>query len=874
MTISHIDPEYQASAIEPNVQQDWEARKVFKVADTCEGKHRYILSMFPYPSGRLHMGHVRNYTIGDVISRFHRLKGETVLQPMGWDAFGLPAENAAIAHQVAPAKWTFENIAYMRDQLKKLGLSVDWDREFATCTPEYYHWEQWLFVQLYKKGLIYRKLSTVNWDPVDQTVLANEQVENGRGWRSGALVEKRDIPMYYFRITDYAQELLDDLDTLKEGWPQQVLTMQRNWIGRSQGMEITFPSANPELYADDLTVYTTRGDTLMGVTYVAVAAEHPMALQAAENNPTLKAFIEECRMGSVAEADLAVAEKKGMATGLFVKHPVTGEAVPVWIANYVLMSYGSGAVMAVPAHDERDFEFANKFGLNIKQVIDAKGADDAEFSSTQWQEWYGSKEGTLVNSAEFDGLTFQAAFDALIAKLEPQQLANTKVQFRLRDWGVSRQRYWGCPIPMINCETCGQVPVPEEQLPVILPTDVVPDGSGNPLNKMPEFYQTSCPCCGADARRETDTLDTFVESSWYYARYASPDFKGGLVKPEAAQSWLPVNQYIGGVEHAILHLLYARFFHKLMRDEGVVQGNEPFANLLTQGMVLADTFYREAESGKKTWFNPADIILEKDDKGRVLSAKYSGDGQEVVVGGQEKMSKSKNNGIDPQAIIEQYGADTARVFMMFAAPPDQSLEWSDAGVEGAHRFLKRVWRLATGFLEKGHAAATIDMSNVSKPAQDLRRKTHETIQKVGDDIERRHAFNTAIAAQMELLNSINKFEAQDDNDVAVERDAIVTLLTLLAPFAPHLSQTLLAEFGIELTSALFPSVDTSALTRNTQTIVVQVNGKLRGKLEVPVDISKDDILAQAKALPEVQQFLIGPTKKEIVIPNKLVNLVV
>ncbi|WP_218696999.1 leucine--tRNA ligase [Acinetobacter harbinensis] len=874
MTISHIDPEYQASAIEPNVQQDWEARKVFKVADTCEGKHRYILSMFPYPSGRLHMGHVRNYTIGDVISRFHRLKGETVLQPMGWDAFGLPAENAAIAHQVAPAKWTFENIAYMRDQLKKLGLSVDWDREFATCTPEYYHWEQWLFVQLYKKGLIYRKLSTVNWDPVDQTVLANEQVENGRGWRSGAFVEKRDIPMYYFRITDYAQELLDDLDTLKEGWPQQVLTMQRNWIGRSQGMEITFPSANPELYADDLTVYTTRGDTLMGVTYVAVAAEHPMALQAAENNPTLKAFIEECRMGSVAEADLAVAEKKGMATGLFVKHPVTGEAVPVWIANYVLMSYGSGAVMAVPAHDERDFEFANKFGLNIKQVIDAKGADDAEFSSTQWQEWYGSKEGTLVNSAEFDGLTFQAAFDALIAKLEPQQLANTKVQFRLRDWGVSRQRYWGCPIPMINCDTCGQVPVPEEQLPVILPTDVVPDGSGNPLNKMPEFYQTSCPCCGADARRETDTLDTFVESSWYYARYASPDFKGGLVKPEAAQSWLPVNQYIGGVEHAILHLLYARFFHKLMRDEGVVQGNEPFANLLTQGMVLADTFYREAESGKKTWFNPADIILEKDDKGRVLSAKYSGDGQEVVVGGQEKMSKSKNNGIDPQAIIEQYGADTARVFMMFAAPPDQSLEWSDAGVEGAHRFLKRVWRLATGFLEKGHAAATIDMSNVSKPAQDLRRKTHETIQKVGDDIERRHAFNTAIAAQMELLNSINKFEAQDDNDVAVERDAIVTLLTLLAPFAPHLSQTLLAEFGIELTSALFPSVDTSALTRNTQTIVVQVNGKLRGKLEVPVDISKDDILAQAKALPEVQQFLTGPTKKEIVIPNKLVNLVV
>lgn len=874
MTTSHIDSEYQASAIEPQVQQDWDNRKVFKVADIVEGKHRYILSMFPYPSGKLHMGHVRNYTIGDVISRFYRLKGETVLQPMGWDAFGLPAENAAIAHQVAPAKWTFENIAYMRDQLKKLGLSVDWDREFATCTPEYYHWEQWLFVQLYKKGLIYRKLSTVNWDPVDQTVLANEQVENGRGWRSGALVEKRDIPMYYFRITDYAQELLDDLDTLQDGWPQQVLTMQRNWIGRSTGMEITFPSANTEIYADGLTVYTTRADTLMGVTYVAVAAEHPLALKAAENNPELAAFIEECRMGSVAEADLATAEKKGMATGLFVKHPVTGDELPVWIANYVLMSYGSGAVMAVPAHDERDFEFANKFNLPIKQVIDAKAADDADYSATEWQEWYGSKEGKLVNSGEFDGLDFQAAFDAFLAKLEPQGLANAKVQFRLRDWGVSRQRYWGCPIPMINCNTCGQVPVPEDQLPVVLPTDVVPDGSGNPLNKMPEFYETKCPCCGGDARRETDTLDTFVESSWYYARYASPDFTGGMVKPEAAQNWLPVNQYIGGVEHAILHLLYARFFHKLMRDEGVVQGNEPFTNLLTQGMVLADTFYREAENGKKTWFNPADIELERDEKGRILSAKYSGDGQEVIIGGQEKMSKSKNNGIDPQAIIDQYGADTARVFMMFAAPPDQSLEWSDAGVEGANRFLKRVWRLAAGFLETGNQTTTIDTANLSKDAQDLRRKTHETIQKVGDDIERRHAFNTAIAALMELLNATNKFEAKEDNDAAVAREAITTLLTLLAPFAPHLSQTLLTQFGIDLTTAAFPQVDESALTRNTQTIVVQVNGKLRGKLDVAVDISKDDLLALAKALPEVQQFLTGPTKKEIVVPNKLVNLVV
>lgn len=938
---NHIDPEYLASAIEPQVQQDWESRKTFKVADTVEGPRRYILSMFPYPSGKLHMGHVRNYTIGDVISRFHRLKGETVMQPMGWDAFGLPAENAAIAHQVAPAKWTFENIDYMRNQLKKLGLAVDWDREFATCTPEYYRWEQWLFVQLYKKGLIYRKLSTVNWDPVDQTVLANEQVENGRGWRSGALVEKRDIPMYYFRITDYAQELLDDLDTLKDGWPQQVLTMQRNWIGRSQGMDITFPSATPDVYADGLTVFTTRADTLMGVTYVAVAAEHPMALKAAETNHELAAFIEECRMGSVAEADLATAEKKGMATGLSVKHPVTGEEVPVWIANYVLMSYGSGAVMAVPAHDERDFEFANKFNLPIKQILQYSSlpiedvqhlsvlkqiaiglggdfdytsfysikdnneifvdkllqhfnesilAQSYDSISPESQEKIGSvleyfrtrkgifekdENAKLINSGEFDGLDFQAAFDAFLSKLEPQGLASAKVQFRLRDWGVSRQRYWGCPIPMINCEKCGQVPVPEEQLPVVLPTDVVPDGSGNPLNKMPEFYQTTCPSCGGEARRETDTLDTFVESSWYYARYASPDFTGGLVKPEAAQTWLPVNQYIGGVEHAILHLLYARFFHKLMRDEGVVQGNEPFTNLLTQGMVLADTYYREADSGKKTWFNPADIDLERDEKGRILSAKYQGDGQDVVVGGQEKMSKSKNNGIDPQSIIDQYGADTARVFMMFAAPPDQSLEWSDAGVEGANRFLKRVWRLAHSFLEQGvHVSSMPAQENMTAQAQDLRRKTHETIQKVGDDIERRHAFNTAIAAMMELLNANNKFEAKDDNDVAVARESIITLLTLLAPFAPHLSQTLLAEFGIELNAILFPSVDESALTRNTQTIVVQVNGKLRGKLEVAVDISKDEILALAKALPEVQQFLTGPTKKEIVVPNKLVNLVV
>ncbi|GAB3049485.1 leucine--tRNA ligase [Acinetobacter apis] len=873
MTTSTINPEYQANTIEPQVQADWEQRKVFKVANTVENKHRYILSMFPYPSGKLHMGHVRNYTIGDVISRFYRLKGETVLQPMGWDAFGLPAENAAIAHQIAPAKWTFDNIAYMRNEFKRLGLSVDWDREIATCTPEYYHWEQWLFVQLYKKGLIYRKLSTVNWDPVDQTVLANEQVENGRGWRSGALVEKRDIPMYYFRITDYAQELLDDLDQLKDGWPQKVLTMQKNWIGRSEGMEVVFPAADTTIYSDPLTVYTTRPDTLMGATYVAVAAEHPLAKKAAELRPELNAFIDECRQGSVSEADVATTEKKGVDTGLFVQHPITQEHIPVWIANYVLMSYGSGAVMAVPAHDERDFEFANKFGLPIQQVIQSPNAEDA-YSSTAWQEWYGTKDGTLIHSGEFDGLTFQAAFDALNERLSAKALGNKKVQFRLRDWGVSRQRYWGCPIPMINCPSCGQVPVPEEQLPVVLPTDVVPDGSGNPLAKMPEFYATTCPSCGADARRETDTLDTFVESSWYYARYASPEFTQGLVEPEAAKTWLPVNQYIGGVEHAILHLLYARFFHKLMRDEGVVQGDEPFSKLLTQGMVLADTFYREDAQGKKTWFNPTEIEFEHDDKGRVLAAHAKADGLPVVIGGQEKMSKSKNNGVDPHAIIEQYGADTARVFTMFAAPPDQSLEWSDSGVEGSNRFLKRVWRLAAGFVEAYPNTVVLDQSQLSSNAQDLRRKTHETIAKVGDDLERRYAFNTAIAAQMEFLNSITKFEIQSEQDAAVAREAIVTLLTLLSPFAPHLSQTLLAYFNLDLTDMQFPTVDESALVKNTLTIVVQVNGKLRGKLDVAIDIAKDELLTRAKALPEVQQFLTGPTKKEIVVPNKLVNLVV
>ncbi|MDE2419802.1 MAG: leucine--tRNA ligase [Gammaproteobacteria bacterium] len=866
-----LTQEYQPSEIEPRIQADWHTRQSFAVENTPDQskKNRYILSMFPYPSGKLHMGHVRNYTIGDVISRFYRLKGENVMQPMGWDAFGLPAENAAIAHQVAPAKWTFENIDYMRNQLKSLGLSVDWNREIATCTPEYYRWEQWLFVQLYKKGLIYRKLSTVNWDPIDQTVLANEQVIDGRGWRSGALVEKRDIPMYYFRITDYAQELLDDLDTLTD-WPPQVVAMQKNWIGRSTGMDLTFPSEH-----GDLTVYTTRPDTFMGVTYVAVAAEHPLAIKAAAiqekaGNPTLQAFNNECRMGSVAEADLATAEKKGMATGLFVQHPITGENIPVWVANYVLMSYGSGAVMAVPAHDERDFEFAKKYDLPIKQVITAP--EDFDINANAYTE-----RGILINSGELNGLDFDGAYAKLLEKLESKEQAKGRIQFRLRDWGVSRQRYWGCPIPMINCTSCGQVPVPEDQLPVVLPTDVVPDGSGNPLVKMPSFFETTCPSCGIAAKRETDTLDTFVESSWYYARYASPEYQGGLVDPQAAQSWLPVDQYVGGVEHAILHLLYARFFHKLMRDEGVVQGNEPFTRLLTQGMVLADTFYREDAAGKKIWINPADVTLEKDERGRVLSAVLKSDGLPVIIGGMEKMSKSKNNGVDPQAIIDQFGADTARIFMMFAAPPDQSLEWSDAGVEGSNRFLKRVWRQTALHLQSPHlnsiTGQSIDTSGLSESGRELRRKLHETIQKITDDIERRQSFNTAIASLMELSNAIGKFEETGVNDHLIAREALVGLLIMLAPFAPHLAQDLLTKFDVDVTSAQFPQVDESALVRSTQNIMVQVNGKLRGKLEVALDISDDELKALAKALPEIQKFLTNAPKKEIVVKGRLVNFV-
>ncbi|HIQ54961.1 MAG TPA: leucine--tRNA ligase, partial [Pseudomonas pachastrellae] len=684
-----MQEQYSPSEIEAAAQTDWDNANAFKVSETPDQDTYYCLSMFPYPSGKLHMGHVRNYTIGDVIARYQRMQGKNVLQPMGWDAFGMPAENAAMNNKVAPAAWTYSNIDYMRTQLKSLGLAIDWTREIATCKPDYYRWEQWLFTRLFEKGIIYRKNGTVNWDPVDQTVLANEQVIDSKGWRSGAVIEKREIPMYYFAITNYADELLSSLDELT-GWPEQVKTMQRNWIGKSTGMEVQFPYDSASIGHDGtLKVFTTRPDTLMGATYVAVAAEHPLATQAAEGNAELQAFIDECKRGGVAEADIATQEKKGLPTPLYVLHPLTGEKLPVWVANYVLMGYGEGAVMAVPAHDERDFAFASKYSLPIKPVIRTSAGDE---TPEPWQDAYGEK-GELINSEEFDGLDYDSAFTAIGEVLKQKGLGEPRTQFRLRDWGISRQRYWGCPIPIIHCDSCGDVPVPDDQLPVVLPEDVIPDGAGSPLAKMPEFYECTCPKCGAAAKRETDTMDTFVESSWYYARYASPQYDQGMVDPAAANHWLPVDQYIGGIEHAILHLLYARFFHKLMRDEGLVNSNEPFKNLLTQGMVLADTYFRLEANGSKTWYNPADVDIERDGKGKIIAATLRSDGQPVEIGGTEKMSKSKNNGVDPQAMIDQYGADTCRLFMMFASPPDMILEWSDSGVEGAQRFLRRVWRL-------------------------------------------------------------------------------------------------------------------------------------------------------------------------------------
>ncbi|MCE5364572.1 leucine--tRNA ligase [Pseudomonas anguilliseptica] len=868
-----MQEQYSPREIEAAAQSHWDAQKSFVVSEQPGKETFYCLSMFPYPSGKLHMGHVRNYTIGDVIARYQRMQGKNVLQPMGWDAFGMPAENAAMKNKVAPAKWTYENIEYMKSQLKSLGLAVDWTREVTTCKPDYYRWEQWLFTRLFEKGVIYRKNGTVNWDPVDQTVLANEQVIDGRGWRSGALIEKREIPMYYFKITAYAEELLSSLDEL-DGWPEQVKTMQRNWIGKSFGADIVFDYDVASIGIDgQLKVYSTRPDTLMGATYVAVAAEHPLAQRAAESNPAIAAFIAECKAGSVAEADMATMEKKGVATGQFVIHPLTGDKLPVFVANYVLWGYGEGAVMAVPAHDERDFEFANKYDLPIKQVYFDEGKD---YDASQWQDWYGDKAGlTTINSGKYDGLDFTAAFDAIVADLEASAHGARKTQFRLRDWGISRQRYWGCPIPIIHCDACGDVPVPEDQLPVVLPEDVVPDGAGSPLAKMPEFYECSCPKCGAPAKRETDTMDTFVESSWYYARYASPHYTGGMVDPEAANHWLPVDQYIGGIEHAILHLLYARFFHKLMRDEGLVSSNEPFKNLLTQGMVVADTYYRTLENGGKDWFNPADVVLERDSKAKVISAKLKADGLPVEIGGTEKMSKSKNNGVDPQSMIDQFGADTCRLFMMFASPPDMSCEWSDAGVEGANRFLRRVWRLAQQHVNLGVAGA-LDVTSLDDEQKAVRRAIHLAIKQSSFDIGQHHKFNTAIAQVMTLMNVLEKAAHATAQDRALLQEGLEAVALLLAPITPHISHQLWQELGHEeaIIDAAWPQVDESALVQDSLTLVIQVNGKLRGEIIVAASASREEVEAAARANENVQRFTEGVTiRKVIVVPGKLVNIV-
>ena len=863
--------QYTPRDIEAAAQKFWDEQQSFAVTEQPGKDTYYCLSMFPYPSGKLHMGHVRNYTIGDVIARYQRMLGKNVLQPMGWDAFGMPAENAAMKNNVAPAKWTYENIDYMKTQLKSLGLAIDWAREVTTCKPDYYRWEQWLFTRLFEKGIIYRKNGTVNWDPADQTVLANEQVIDGRGWRSGALIEKREIPMYYFRITDYADELLESLDELP-GWPEQVKTMQRNWIGKSRGMEVQFPYDQASIgHEGTLKVFTTRPDTLMGATYVAVAAEHPLATQAAQGNPALQAFIDECKSGSVAEADMATQEKKGMATSLLVEHPLTGEKLPVWVANYVLMHYGDGAVMAVPAHDERDFEFAHKYNLPVKAVVRTSAGDEV---GSEWLAAYG-EHGQLINSGEFDGLDFAGAFDAIEAALIRKELGKSRTQFRLRDWGISRQRYWGCPIPIVHCPSCGDVPVPEDQLPVVLPENVVPDGAGSPLARMPEFYDCNCPKCGTAAKRETDTMDTFVESSWYFARYASPNYDKGLVDPKAANHWLPVDQYIGGIEHAILHLLYARFFHKLMRDEGLVTSNEPFKNLLTQGMVVAETYFRTASNGGREWFNPADVEVERDAKAKIIGARLMTDGLPVEIGGTEKMSKSKNNGVDPQSMIEAYGADTCRLFMMFASPPDMSLEWSDSGVEGASRFLRRVWRLAQGHVSQG-LPGKLDIAALSDEQKVIRRAIHAAIKQASTDVGQFHKFNTAIAQVMTVMNVLEKAPQASEQDRALLQEGLEAVTLLLAPITPHISHALWQELGHagSVIDATWPSVDEQALVQDTITLVVQVNGKLRGQVEMPAAASREEVEAAARSNENVLRFIDGLTiRKVIVVPGKLVNIV-
>jgi leucyl-tRNA synthetase len=878
---------YEPNQVEQAAQQRWDAQQAWRAFEegassesgALERKRKpkyYCLSMFPYPSGKLHMGHVRNYTIGDVITRFKKMQGYNVLQPMGWDAFGLPAENAAMANGVPPAKWTWDNIAYMRKQLQALGFNIDWRRELATCDPKYYRWNQWLFLRMLEKGLVYKKTGVVNWDPVDQTVLANEQVIDGRGWRTGALVEKREIPMYYMNITRYADELLQALDTLP-GWPERVKAMQANWIGKSRGVNIGFPY---EIDGEKkvLRVFTTRADTLMGVTFMAVAAEHPLATRAAKSDAKLAAFVEECKRGTAMEAELATQEKKGMPTGLFVNHPINGERVPVWVGNYVLMTYGEGAVMGVPGHDERDFAFAKKYGLPIKQVIGWPNNADARAHKAPFdaalQPWY-CDYGVCMNSGKYDGLNFEDSVNAIAADLGAKGLGEKQTTWRLRDWGISRQRYWGTPVPLIHCPGCGDVPVPDDQLPVVLPEDCVPDGSGNPLNKRAEFLNVACPKCGKQARRETDTMDTFVDSSWYYMRYACNDNDQAMVDERVAY-WLPADQYIGGIEHAILHLLYSRFWTKVMRDLGMVKFDEPFTNLLTQGMVLNHILLRKTGAGRVEYFNPSEAELQHDAQGRITGAKLTRDGSALEYGGMGTMSKSKMNGVDPQALVDEFGADTSRLFMMFTSPPEQSLEWSDEGVQGSFRFLKRLWRMVYEHVASG-AVKRYTGGELSSDNKALRYSTNHTIQRVTDDYGRRLQFNTAIAAVMELLNAVSKVSDNAPVTRGVKQEALETAVLLLFPIVPHICDALWRELrpGDDIANERWPQVDAAALVQDEIELVVQVNGKLRGNITVPKDAQREAIEKLALANENVKRFIDGQAvKKIVVVPGRLVNIVV
>jgi leucyl-tRNA synthetase len=851
----HTD--YDPRGVETAAQTYWDEHQSFKAAEDPNREKFYCLSMFPYPSGRLHMGHVRNYTIGDVIARYQRMLGKNVLQPMGWDAFGLPAENAAIKHGIPPSQWTRANVAYMKGQLRSLGFGYDWERELATCDPDYYRWEQWLFTRLMEKGLAYRATALVNWDPIDQTVLANEQVIDGRGWRSGALVEKREIEQWSVRITDYAQELLDALDGLG-GWPEQVRTMQRNWIGRSEGVYMEFGIKDSD---EVLGIYTTRPDTVMGVTYMAVAAEHPLARRAAEHNPGLTLFIEECRQGGVSEAEIETMEKRGHPLGIDAIHPITGEAVPIFAANFVLMGYGTGAVMAVPGHDQRDWEFAERYGIPRRQVIYSADGSPCGIETCAYVE-----KGVLGNSGPFDGLTSAQAFDAVADWLKVRGKGEKRVNFRLRDWGVSRQRYWGCPIPVVHTQDGGIRP--ETDLPVRLPEDVIVDGSGSPLKKMPSFSNLA-----SSEIRETDTFDTFFESSWYYARYCSHDCATAMLD-ERARYWLPVDQYVGGIEHAVLHLLYARFFHKLMRDEGLVDCDEPFTRLLTQGMVVAETWYREDDDGRKTWFNPTEVEVTRDDKGRLQHAVLKADGQPVSFGGVEKMSKSKNNGVDPESLIERYGADTVRLYTMFTSPPEQSLEWNDDGVEGAYRFIKRLWALAAA--KQGRIMVTAAAPDaLDEGSAAARREVHAALKKALFDYERQQ-YNTVVSACMTIVNALYRLGDSAGADTVL-REGVSICLRLLAPIAPHVTHHLwrALSFGDDILNAAWPAVDEAALRQDSIEYVVQVNGKVRGSLAVPADADRAAVETAALAAPVVQRYTEGGTvRKVIVVPGKLVNVVV